>query len=558
MQFCFIFVGLILSFTGSSSDLVDIDPDVFEDKVTKYVNAGLGCHNNPGLSLSVVKDRKIILAKGFGHRALDKLEPVTNETLFGIASLSKAFAATLLLKQIEENDSLSLSTKVKDILNRDDIFEGYLRSRYTTLEDLLSHRLGIPSNNNIRLDDTLTRANLVHRLKFLSPKGGFRTSFTYSNLMYGLITYISEVLGKKSWEALVKEKLFDPLEMRSSTFVTTAESKDLQNFAVGYQDRYGTLVPVPLEFSRRWGLLCGSGCVISNAVDMANWMIFHLNDGRNKDNKRVLDSSILDDAHTPQNSLSYSSIAKYYTRPTTPVTLSHTNYGLGWRLGHYRGYPIITHTGSTYGYRAMVTLIPAINAGLFTSLTGDDPNFIFRTNIHLYMADLLLGHEPWLDNATVCSFPEPWKTKPDDSPDKRPVTDIAADKELSEYEGQFSNTAYGKIEIYLNDSAGYLMAKVGYSRFILYPKSKADEFYAQGYELMENIRDFSTLQFSFENGAVTSLRIPSFESKDPPVFNRMERNASNGTERPKRSYNASDKTSLNILCCLVILIAKLF
>jgi CubicO group peptidase (beta-lactamase class C family) len=105
MQFCFIFVGLILSFTGSSSDLVDIDPDVFEDKVTKYVNAGLGCHNNPGLSLSVVKDRKILLAKGFGHRALDKLERVTNETLFGIASLSKAFAATLLLKQIEENDS---------------------------------------------------------------------------------------------------------------------------------------------------------------------------------------------------------------------------------------------------------------------------------------------------------------------------------------------------------------------------------------------------------------------------------------------------------------------
>ena len=50
---------------------------------------------------------------------------------------------------------------MKDILNRDNIFQDYLRSKYTTIEDLLSHRLGIPSNNNLRLDDTLTRQNLV-------------------------------------------------------------------------------------------------------------------------------------------------------------------------------------------------------------------------------------------------------------------------------------------------------------------------------------------------------------------------------------------------------------
>ena len=217
------------------------------------------------------------------------------------------------------------------------------------------------------------------------------------------------------------------------------------------------------------------------------------------------------------------------------------------------------HTGSTFGYRAMVTLVPAINAGLFTAFTGDDPGYIFRTNLHLYMADLLLGHDPWLDNSTVCSFPEPWKRKPDDSPSKRPSTDIGADKDLSKYEGQFSNKAYGRIEIYLNDSAGFLMAKVGFGRFILYPKSKADSFFAQGYELMENIRGFSTFQFSFKNGTVTSLRIPSFESKDPPIFNRIKRNESNGTERPKRSSNASGRSKLSIfLLYLILLTAHLF
>ena len=105
MYFNLISAGFVLAISGLCLSLDDIDPVVLEEKITNYVTSGLGCHNNPGLSLSVVKDSKVLLAKGFGHRALDKLEPVTNETLFGIASLSKAFAATLLLKQIEENDS---------------------------------------------------------------------------------------------------------------------------------------------------------------------------------------------------------------------------------------------------------------------------------------------------------------------------------------------------------------------------------------------------------------------------------------------------------------------
>jgi len=67
--------------------------------------------------------------------------------------------------------------------------------------------------------------------------------------MYGLVTYMSERIGGKSWEDLVTELLLQPLGMTSTTFVTTADPKDL-NLAKAYQDRYGTLEPVPFEFSR--------------------------------------------------------------------------------------------------------------------------------------------------------------------------------------------------------------------------------------------------------------------------------------------------------------------
>lgn len=80
-----------------------LDETRFEQLVDEFLEAGLLCHRNPGLSVSVVKDGKVLLSKGYGHKKTDKREPVTEHTLFGIASLSKSFAATLMLKQIEEN-----------------------------------------------------------------------------------------------------------------------------------------------------------------------------------------------------------------------------------------------------------------------------------------------------------------------------------------------------------------------------------------------------------------------------------------------------------------------
>lgn len=71
-------------------------------RIDSFIKAGLDCHNNPGLTITVVRKDEIILAKGYGYKTTEKTEPVTNLTLFGVASLSKAFAVTLILKLIEE------------------------------------------------------------------------------------------------------------------------------------------------------------------------------------------------------------------------------------------------------------------------------------------------------------------------------------------------------------------------------------------------------------------------------------------------------------------------
>lgn len=90
-------------------------------------------------------------------------------------------------------------------------------------------------------------------------------------------------------------------------------------------------------FFRRWGELCGSGCILSNSVDMSKWMLFHLNRKNSAHFDTVLKSDNLEEAHSSQNVVKPSSRCKYYSKPTTPVTLSEATYGMGWRIGHYRG-----------------------------------------------------------------------------------------------------------------------------------------------------------------------------------------------------------------------------
>ncbi|WAR16644.1 GIGA6-like protein [Mya arenaria] len=534
-----------------SSNAESFDVDEFSRRISEFVESGLRCHDNPGLAISVVRNGETIFSRGFGVKSLTDPGAVTNQTLFGIASLSKAFAATLLLAQIQEDENLSLSTQVRSVLNDTEVFADYLRSHYATLEDLLAHRIGVPSNNNIRFNTNVTRKNLYKRLKYLSPKSGFRTSFTYSNLMYGLVTYISEVIGGKSWEELVTEKLLRPLDMTSTTFMTTADFDDL-DLAQGYVDYFGKLYPVPVDFTKRWAELCGSGCIISNANDMAEWMKFHLRGGRNAQSKPVIDTDILEHAHEPQNSISYSSTDKYYKKPILPVTLSTPNYGFGWKVGHYRGWKTSLHTGSTFGYRSMTSLFPDQDFGVFTVFTGDDPSYLFRTNLNLYTADLLLGVDPWLNASTICTFPEPWKSssKSSSSP---PRKDIKPNRDLDLYCGVYSNEAYGNVEIYKNETENVLMGRYGFAVVALYPKSSADYFYAEGRELIKHVKDFSTFKFQSTSSKITQLIIPSFETKDPPVFKLVP----NSRRKRNSLTNSSIKVTFSGVLFIVLLTAAL-
>ncbi|KAJ8302679.1 hypothetical protein KUTeg_019075 [Tegillarca granosa] len=471
----------------------------------------------------MVKDGQTVFAKGYGVIDLVTKRPVTNTTIFQLASMSKAFAATLLMEQLHQNKTLSVYSHVTDILGHDFQFSTDIRTKYANLRDLLSHTLGIARNNPMRFDPTLTRKTLPSRVKFLKSIHPFRESFVYNNLMYGLVTRISEILGGKAWEDLINDVIYKPLGMTSSNFATRIDPSR-PDLAQGYtnDDSIGGVSEVPFEFNKRWSELCGSTCIMSNALDVAKWMKFHLNGGKNEAGHQIVDSDSLAYIYRPRNTIMSATVSKYFTKPKVPVTTTETSYGFGWKIGYYRGsYRILRHTGSTWGYSSLVTLIPDMNIGIFTSMTGNDHNYIFRALLHNYLSDIALGETPWLNGSTICSFPEPWYTIPV-SKHTSVNKNIPLYRDESEYIGSYSNNAYGTLNISHNATLNTLEMRYGFARWALYPKHTHDTFYGEASGLIKKSFDLSTIKFhTGKTHHITSVEVTSFETNDPPVFQKQ-------------------------------------
>lgn len=167
-----------------------------------------------------------------------------------------------------------------------------------------------------------------------------------------------------------------------------------------------------------------------------------------------------------------------------------------------------------------MTMLPDYDFGVFVAMTGDDPNVQFRTHISLYVLDLLLGDEPWLNTTTVCSSQESWKRKKSKCPKAEADNNWNIQQTLNQYIGIYTNNAYGTLSIYLNKTS--LMMQYGFASFMMHRNAEKDEFCATGAGMLENIVSFSKFQFETNrsDGVITSLLVPSFEPKMPPRFIR--------------------------------------
>lgn len=359
----------------------------------QYVQQVLEAFEVPGVSISVVKEGEILLAKGYGVKVLDKPDPVDDRTLFCIASNSKAFTATLLALLVEEG-KIGWDDLVIDHLPWFKMADPYV-TNHLTIEDLLVHRsgLGLGAGDLLQFPPTTYSAReIVERLKYIPLATSFRQAYAYDNILYVVAGELIREITGKSWEENVESRIFQPLGM-SGSIARISELMKQPNIAHPHTPVEG-VVAVGRNFPdiRMGDASNAAGGISSNARDMAAWLKFQLDSGMSPSGKRLLPPAAIERLWTIVTPMPL-----YKPRPhLAPLKQQYSGYGLGFRIHNYRDHQIVTHTGGLSGaFYSRVTLVPRLGLGIAV-LTNQESRNAFEAITH-HLMDNFLQVKPEFD-----------------------------------------------------------------------------------------------------------------------------------------------------------------
>ena len=325
-----------------------------------YLNATVKAWDFPGLAVAVVKDGKVMVARGYGVRELGKADPVNGDTIFDVASLTKSFTAAAIASLVDEK-KMSWDDPVRRFIPTLEFPDSYLTAN-VTIRDLLSHRTGVRATNTAWYLTGVDRSKLLGLVKNMEMVAGFRTRMVYSNVGYTIAGDAAAKAAKTTWEQLVTDKLISPLGMKRTKAVFSAPP--MENVASGHALINGVQRVTPREGTQR-DVTGPAGAIQSSAADLARWMIFQLGDGTYQ-GKRILSADVLKEMHSPQTLIPTNEAF----RKSRQMKYDFGAYCLGWQVLDYRGHRMLWHTGSGDGQTAFMGLLPDSKIGVLVLINS--------------------------------------------------------------------------------------------------------------------------------------------------------------------------------------------
>ena len=343
-SFVLILYNVSLSAQGFSSQQID-----------SLVQKAMETFDVPGMAVAVLKDGKIYHKKTYGIRSIKTNAPVNENTLFGVASNTKAFT-TAALGQLVDEGKIDWDTKVNDIIPEFKLYDSYVTSEFT-VRDLVTHRSGLglgagdlmvfPASNRTTMEE------MIHNLRFLKPVSSFRSKYDYDNLLYIVAGEIVARVSKKDYDQYIENNFFKPLKMTRSKLAIPEIDADL-NRIDGHAPVDGKLEITTNTFTQ---IATPAAGIYASINDMTIWVQTLLNEGKYgpelKDS--LFSAKVLKEMWTPQT-LVRSGKGPYNTH--------FTAYGLGWFLSDVNGHFQVTHTGGLLGIVSQVILFPELNLGI--------------------------------------------------------------------------------------------------------------------------------------------------------------------------------------------------
>ena len=443
-----------------------------EQKLNRIIEKLRDDFNVPSIMVSVHKDGETFFCGG-GLADVENNLTATPDTIYAIASASKAFAATALCILADEK-KLNLDDTVKKHMPDFEMHDAYL-SENLTIRDALGHRTGLPRHDLTWLHKPdITMYDLVKRLKYLPAAFPLRTRMHYQNHMFVLASVLIEKISGKRWQDFIKEKILNPLGM-TSTYTGAGEFRDknLKTASQPYKFIDGKVTKIPFN---NIDIMGSCGCINSTVRDLDKWSRLQLGKGE-FEGKRIYSEEMAKNLHNPQMIIKAKEMFPYEFDES-----DFTSYGQGWFIESYRGHKLVYHGGTIEGYKSLVGFLP--NNGLaFSVLTNLNQN---QTPMALgyYMCDMALGL-PEIDwGARFLDFMDASEAQAQKTLQEfksKAANAAPPTHPLAEYAGTYTHDGYGSFDIALeNNTLSIKIANqdcplipVGYDNFIVdYQRNK--------------------------------------------------------------------------------------
>lgn len=407
-----------------------------EDKVLKvdaFINQAMIDWKMPGFAVAIVKNDSVIFSKGYGVRDIRKSDPVNENTLFVIASCSKAFTTASLAILVDQG-KIKWDDPVTKYLPDFQLYDPWV-TKEITIRDLVSHKSGLEtfSGDFLWINSTYDRKEVIQRARYLKNTSSFRSKYGYQNIMFIAAAEIIKAVTDTSWGDYINSHILKKIEMKNSNTSYAEFYKTINASKAHYTKDNETKVYTDHQIDNAQGALG----INSSAYDVAQWIRLQLGRGSYK-GKRIFSERQSVEMWNNQTSI------------------GQMNYGLGWFIRYWNGKRMMNHGGGMPGFISDVTLMPEEKFG-FVLLSNYDNGMVGA--VRNYISDIFTNIEPrdWekimLDG---------YKRRMDmfDKENKRReeirVKDSNPSLPLEKYCGIYEDKMYGKTEVSLREGKLFL------------------------------------------------------------------------------------------------------
>ncbi len=332
----------------------------------------------PGVTIAIVEDGKVTLARGWGVKDITTNQPVDADTIFFTGSTGKAFT-TAALATLVDAGKIKWDDKVIDHMPDFRMWDPWV-TREMTIRDLLVHRSGLGLGEGDLLflpNSTLSRKETVRRIRYLKPATSFRSGYAYDNILYMAAGQLIEEVSGETWEQYVRNHVFGPLGMNHSTdseadYLANPNHARPHSRSDGPIHGLGTQTPLDESAAISPNAAPAGGLAIS-ANDMSRWLLTQLGQGKIPGSDKRLFS---DEQSEQMWTGAVITPIPHYPAEFAVAQPHYNLYALGWDLSDYRGAQVVGHDGAVLGSQATVALLPEKNVGIFIAANSEDGEIV--------------------------------------------------------------------------------------------------------------------------------------------------------------------------------------